>query len=190
MVRPSRKSQTGLRPWTWSLGIAATSELHPSVANGTEWKLVAALTHLAARRKCPQWLSTACLFEFGHLFLATTLFLAGASLNLSRPGSEWSLLKRRHAKRQQAQSPKYHFAKLHSPPLSFQGMGGTIGDWRRSLIICNFKTTLRQNAMYFFLQNYHKNAAFCRLRSNVVWKGDWVDVLCRRVAKLNTRGQK
>lgn len=78
MVPPPSKSQADQRFWTSSLGSAATSALHPPVANGTLWKLVAPLTHLAACRKCPRSLLTACLFEFWLLVLATTLFLAGA----------------------------------------------------------------------------------------------------------------
>lgn len=84
------------RVCTRSLGSALTLKVHPSIANKTEWGLVAAhwLTSPAcARRKCPQLLSpasslTACLFEFWRP-LYGLLFLGGASLNPSWLGSAW-----------------------------------------------------------------------------------------------------
>lgn len=169
----------------WSLSSAPTSELHPPVANGTEWKLVAALTHLAARRKCPQSLSTACLFEFGHLFLATPLYLAGVSLNLSRPASEWSLLNWRHAKRQQRKVPKYHFASLHFPTFVLRGWEGLLETGETlgvsSLIPSDHPQIYNHSQAklnVFSLQKLNINAAFCRLKWDVVWKGDRELMLC------------
>lgn len=172
MVPPSCKPS---RTWTWILGSAATPELHPSVANGTEWKLVAArwLTS-AARRKCPQSLSTACLFEFGDLFLAAALFLASASLNLSQVGSGRSFMHRRHAKRQEREVPNttLQTCTLFScfPGAVAEGWGGGFLEAGRTLrahlysqqSAATLKPLSGGTKAIYSPKNNNKNAAFCR----------------------------